>query len=234
MDKDVAKRLVRAEGIAVAPYLSFTLGQWNREHKRLIARIEPELGYPVFVKPATLGSSIGVTRAKDRAELLQSVAHAQVYDEKVLVERAVDAREIEVAVLAAQDPSAPPEVSVPGEIVAAEAFYSFERKYLDSAGADLHVPAKLDAATAARAQQLARRAFLALECEGMARIDFLLDRTSGELYFGEANTIPGFTSISMYPKLWEASGLPYNALLDRLIRDALARALRRSALRRER
>ncbi len=234
MDKDVAKRLVRAEGVAIAPYVAFQLGRWQREADALVARIETELGYPAFVKPATLGSSIGVTRAKNRQELRESIALAQQYDDKVLVERAVNAREIELAVLASQDPSAPPEVSVPGEIAAADAFYSFDRKYLDEAGATLHVPAPLDAATTRKAQELARRCFLALECEGMARIDFLLDRDSGELYFGEANTIPGFTAISMYPKLWQASGVGYSALLDRLIRDALGRAQRRSGLRRER
>jgi D-alanine-D-alanine ligase len=234
MDKDLAKRLVQAEGIAIVPYVSLRGPDWETSRAALLQRIEAEIGYPAFVKPATLGSSVGVSRASTREELITALGQALSYDDKVLVERAVAAREIEFAVLAAEDPSAPPEISVPGEIAAREAFYSFERKYLEAEGAELHVPAQLDAATLAKGRDFTRRIFRTLECEGMARIDFFLDKHSGELYFNEVNTIPGFTAISMYPKLWEASGISYARLLDRLVGDAQRRHARRSKLRRQR
>jgi D-alanine-D-alanine ligase len=234
MDKDVAKRLVRAEGIPIVPFLTLRGPQFEAKPIAHFERIEAELGYPAFVKPATLGSSVGVSRARDRAELRGALELAFRYDDKLLVERAVHAREIEFAVLAPLDLADPPEVSVPGEITPRDEFYSFERKYLDASGADLHIPAQLDAATLERGRDAARRIFVALECEGMARVDFFLDKESGELYFNEINTIPGFTAISMYPKLWEASGLGYDQLIDRLVRDAQRRHARRSRLRRER
>jgi D-alanine-D-alanine ligase len=234
MDKDLAKRLVQAEGIAIVPYVTVRAPDWEIARAAQLQRIEGEIGYPAFVKPATLGSSVGVSRATSHDELVAAITHALGYDEKVLVEQAVQAREIEFAVLAAEDPAAPPEISVPGEIAAHDAFYSFERKYIEAGGAELHVPAELDEATLAKGRDSVRRIFRALECEGMARIDFFLDKHSGELYFNEVNTIPGFTAISMYPKLWEASGLSYGRLLDRLVSDALRRHARRSKLRRER
>jgi D-alanine-D-alanine ligase len=234
MDKDVAKRLVRAEGIEVGPYVCVPIGHWQRDHASYIARIESDLGYPVFVKPATLGSSVGVTRAGNRAELEKSVAEALRFDDKILIEQAIDAREIEFAVLGPLEPGAPPDVSLPGEIVPRGGFYSFENKYLDAQGAELHAPADLPAELIAQGQALVRRIFVALECEGMARVDMFLDRRTGHFLFNEVNTIPGFTEISMYPKLWEVSGLSYPALLDRLVKDAVARQQRRSELQRER
>lgn len=234
MDKDVAKRLVRAEGVAVVPYLCLRGPEYERNSVALIERIERELGYPAFVKPATLGSSVGVSKANNRAELSDAIALALRYDDKLLVEKAVHAREIEFAVLAARDLSEPPEVSVAGEIAPREEFYSFERKYMDAEGAELTIPAVLDAATLARGQAAARQIFLALECEGMARVDFFLDKVSGELYFNEVNTIPGFTAISMYPKLWAASGVPYAELLNRLVENAVHRHTRRTHLSRQR
>jgi D-alanine-D-alanine ligase len=234
MDKDVAKRLVRAEGIPVVPYVCVRGPHFELHSVQWFERIEAELGYPAFVKPATLGSSVGVSKAKNRGELAEAIQLALRYDDKILVEKAVRAREIEYAVLAASDLAAPPEVSVPGEIAAREDFYSFERKYLDPTGAELTIPARLDPATIERGRDAARKIFLALECEGMARVDFFLDKDSGELYFNEVNTIPGFTAISMYPKLWSASGIPYSELLDRLVRDAANRHARRSRLQRER
>jgi D-alanine-D-alanine ligase len=234
MDKDVAKRLVRDAGIAIAPYVVLHAPRWLREPNACTADVERELGYPVFVKPATLGSSVGVSRATDAAQLGAAVDEALRYDDKLLVERAIDAREIELAVLASRTLGAAPEVSLPGEIAAQDAFYSFERKYLQAGGAALFVPAPLDADTTARATDYARRIFEALCCEGLARIDFFLDRKSGELLFNEANTLPGFTAISMYPKLWEASGVGYAELLDRLVRDALARHAARAKLSRTR
>jgi D-alanine-D-alanine ligase len=234
MDKDVAKRLVRAAGIDVVDYVCVRDGQWPLAAE-LRAQVVAQLGPTVFVKPANLGSSVGVTKVRDAGDARAfdaAVEHALRYDTKVLIERAVDAREIELAVLASLDPAAPPDVSVPGEIVPRGAFYDYERKYLDPDGAELHIPAQLSAAQAAEAQRIAREAFVALECEGMARIDLFLDRKSGQLLFSEANTIPGFTTISMYPKLWAASGLPYADLLARLIDLALHRHARRRALHR--
>jgi D-alanine-D-alanine ligase len=235
MDKDVAKRLVRAEGIPIVPYVTLRGPEYERRKAEWIERIERELGgYSVFVKPATLGSSVGVSKVTNRAELADAIALALRYDDKLLVEKAVRAREIEFAVLAAQELDQPPEVSVAGEISAREDFYSFERKYLDAQGAELSVPAAIDDATLQQGQRAARKIFQTLECEGMARVDFFLDKDSGQLYFNEVNTIPGFTAISMYPKLWAASGLSYSELLNRLVQDAIKRHARRSHLHRQR
>jgi len=234
MDKEVAKRLVRAEGIAVVPYLTLRGPDYEQSSVAWHERIERELGYPAFVKPATLGSSVGVSRATNRAELSAGIELALRYDDKLLVEKGIRAREIEYAVLAAEELGAPPEVSVPGEIVAREDFYSFERKYLDAAGAELTIPAAIDDATAQQGREAARKIFLTLECDGLARVDFFLDRDSGALYFNEVNSLPGFTAISMYPKLWAASGVGYSELLNRLIADAVRRQRRRSKLQRQR
>jgi D-alanine-D-alanine ligase len=234
MDKDVAKRLVHAAGIDTVEYLCVREGEWPRDAEHLRGRIASELGYPVFVKPASLGSSVGVTKVLGTQDLQAAVDQAFTYDTKVLIERAVDAREIELAVLSALSPGAPPDVSLAGEIVPRDAFYSYERKYLDPDGAALHIPALLTPKQAESAGHIARQAFLALECEGMARIDLFLERGSGRLLFSEANTIPGFTSISMYPKLWQASGLGYGALIERLIALSLRRHALRGGLRRTR
>lgn len=232
MDKDVAKRLARAAGIDTVEYVCLRAQSWRSETSTWRQRVAEELGYPVFVKPANLGSSVGVSKVAREQDLEPALDLAFAYDEKVLVERAVNAREIELAVLAALDPVQPPHVSVPGEIVPRDAFYSYERKYLDPEGATLEVPAKLEDRQVVQARSIARDVFVALECDGMARVDLFLDRDSGRLLFSEANTIPGFTSISMYPKLWEASGLSYGDLLARLISLALQRHARRSGLKR--
>jgi len=234
MDKDVAKRLVCAEGIPIVPYLCVRGADYETNTLAWIARIEREIGYPTFVKPATLGSSVGVTRAENPSELTAAIQLALRYDDKLLIEKALRPREIEFAVLAARTLGDPPDVSVPGEIRAQDDFYSFERKYLDAQGAQLSIPADISPELAERGRQAARRIFQVLECDGMARVDFFLDKDSGELYFNEVNTIPGFTSISMYPKLWEASGVPYAELLDRLIQDAVRRHERRARLSRTR
>ncbi|HET8935356.1 MAG TPA: D-alanine--D-alanine ligase family protein, partial [Polyangiales bacterium] len=215
MDKEVAKRLVRAEGIPVVPYLVVRGPDFEQNSVAWHERIERELGYPAFVKPATLGSSVGVSKVKNRAELSAAIALALRFDDKLLVEKAIRAREIEYAVLAAEQLGAPPDVSVPGEIVAREDFYSFERKYLDALGADVTIPAAIDGTLAEQGRDAARKIFLTLECDGLARVDFFLDRDSGVLYFNEVNSLPGFTSISMYPKLWAASGVGYSELLNR-------------------
>lgn len=234
MDKDVAKRLVRAAGIATPDYVCVRAPEWAARRDACAARIDAELGYPVFVKPANMGSSVGIQRVRVAAELGPALDDALRYDVKALVERAIDCREIEVAVLGAPDPAAPPDTSVPGEIVPKDAFYSYERKYLDPDGAQLVVPARLTADEVRAAQDVARRAFVALECDPMARVDLFHERGSGRWLFSEANTIPGFTTISMYPKLWEASGLAYGALLDRLVQLALRRHEAKRALRHER
>lgn len=234
MDKDVAKRLARAAGLATTDYLCVRAGQWPAQQRALRERVNRELGYPVFVKPASLGSSVGVTKVAREADLDAAMTSALSYDTKVLIERAVDGREIELAVLASLDPGQPPDVSVAGEIVAHDAFYSYERKYIDPTGAELLIPAPLTPAQLSSAQDVARLAFVALECEGMARVDLFLERGTDRILFNEVNTIPGFTRISMYPKLWEYSGLPYPELLARLIELALQRHGRRAQLKRAR
>lgn len=236
MDKDVAKRLVLGAGVATADYALVRAGQWQDPafRRTLCDDIERRLRYPVFVKPANMGSSVGVGRASDEAELDAAVQDALKYDAKVLIEEAIDGREIELAVLGSSAPGGAPDVSVPGEIEPVESFYSYERKYLDADGARLHIPAQLGPEATREAQDVARRCFVALECEGLARVDLFLDKGTGRWLFNECNTMPGFTSISMFAKMWGASGVAYSALLDRLIDDALARHQLRAALTRTR
>ncbi len=222
MDKDVAKRLAQAAGIPIVPYLSVLKRNFEQE----AAEVESEarrLGLPLFVKPANMGSSVGVHKVKRWEDFLPALRDAFQYDLKVLVEAAVDAREIEVAVLERLD--AAPMASVASEIQAAgkHEFYSYEAKYLDADGARVDLPAKISPAEMKRVQELATQIFSVLELSGMARVDFFLDRKSGSFFFNEVNTIPGFTSISMYPKMMEASGVPYAELLSRLVDLALTR-----------
>src|SRR2546421_3001442 len=233
MDKEMAKRVARDAGIPIVPYLALKHEQWEKEKDRAAEKIQRELGYPVFVKPANLGSSVGVHKVTDAGGLNAALEDAFRYDVKVLAEVAIDAREIELAVLENSDPGAEPLVSVPGEINPTHEFYSYEAKYLDENGAELIIPANLDAEQTKRVQEIARRAFSAVECEGMARVDLLMDRSNGDFYFNELNTIPGFTSISMYPKMWEASGIKYQELLSRLVDLAIARHERKKILVRE-
>jgi D-alanine-D-alanine ligase len=226
MDKDVAKRLLRDAGI---PVVEFITVRARDARAPLADRVGAELGYPCFVKPANMGSSVGVHRVAGAEDLAAAVDDAFAYDRKILIERAVDAREIECSVLGNEEARA----SVPGEIVPTDQFYSYRAKYVDENGAALVIPADLDEAASARVRELSIRAFEVLELCGMARVDFLLDRGSGELYLNEVNTIPGFTQISMYPKLWEASGLSYAELVDRLVELALERHRQRQQLRTE-
>ena len=226
MDKDVAKRLLLAAGLPVTPWITFS--GFELEHNGLPAaaeRAEAEVGFPVYVKPANSGSSIGIARADSIPDLVAGLADARRYDRKVIVEAAIEAREIEVAVLGNDEP----EASIPGEIRAPQSFYDYSAKYLDEA-TELIIPAKLDAHQVEAIRSTAIQAYRTLEAEGMARVDFLLDRDSGQFYVNELNSLPGFTDVSMYPKLWEASGLPYPALLDRLIELALERHDRRAKL----
>lgn len=226
MDKDFAKRLLAQAGLSVTPWVTFTRGQLEDDGLPALAdRAETEIGLPAYVKPANSGSSIGISRADDAVSLVSALDLAFRYDRKVLVEAAVDAREVEVAVLGNDRP----EASVVGEIRAAQAFYDYEAKYRDDA-TELIIPAVLDEDQAEALRELACLAYRALDAEGMARVDFLVDRTEHRIYVNELNSLPGFTSGSMYPKLWEAAGLPYSRLLDRLIELALERHDRRSKL----
>lgn len=233
MDKEMAKRLARDAEIPIVPYVSFKHEVWKKEKHPLAKRIDEELGYPVFIKPANLGSSVGVHKVKAPSKLNPALEDAFNYDRKVLVEAAVNAREIEVSVLENSEAGADPLVSVPGEINPTHEFYSYAAKYLDEKGATLIIPAKLDPDETQRAQEIARSVFTVLECEGMARVDLFLDRASGKFFFNELNTIPGFTSISMYPKLWEASGISYRELLSKLIDLAISRHKKKKKLARE-
>jgi len=233
MDKEVAKRLARDAGLPVVPYVSLKHERWKKQKQQSAEQIQKELGYPVFVKTANLGSSVGVHMVKEPGGLSAALENAFEYDTKVPIELAVNGREIEVSVLENPDSGADPLVSVPGEIDPTHEFYSYEAKYLDENGATLIIPAKLEVEQTRRVQDIAKKAFLTIECEGMARVDLLLDRTSGKLFFNELNTIPGFTSISMYPKMWEASGIPYTELLSRLVDLAISRHKRKKALVRE-
>ncbi len=218
MDKDVMKKLFRDAGLPVVKWVLVLRGEWERSPAQVRKRVEKALRYPVFVKPANLGSSVGISKVRKRGELAAALDLAAQYDRKVLVEKRVDAREIECAVLGNDRP----EASVPGEIIPVNEFYDYEAKYVKE-GSKLIIPARLTAAQSQRVRELAIGAFQAIDCAGMSRVDFLLDRKTGKIYVNEINTIPGFTPISMYPKLWEASGVPYPRLLDRLIELALER-----------
>src|SRR5258708_5561514 len=231
MDKDVSKRLLRDAGLPVVDFRAFTASE-VRDAPATLAAAGQALGFPLFVKPANTGSSVGVARVTASGALGPAVQAALAFDRKVILERAVDAREVECAVLGNDDPQA----SVPGEIVvgARHAFYSYDAKYVDPGGAALRIPADIAPVLRERVRALSVQTFKALELTGMARVDFFLDRGTGDLYVNEVNTIPGFTAMSMYPKMWEAAGMSQTALVSRLIdlgiqrRDA-RRALARSA-----
>ena len=218
MDKALFKDIMRAHDLPIVPSILIKRRSWDRNPGEVLSRIESEIGYDCFVKPANLGSSVGVSKAHNRSELEDALVEAARYDRKLLVEAAVDAREIEVSVLGNDEPV----VSVVGEIVPSNEFYDYAAKYLDGQS-ELLIPAPIPAETAALIQDLAVAAYQAIDCAGMARADFLLDRQTGGVYINEVNTIPGFTPISMYPKLWEASGISYSELIDRLIELALER-----------
>lgn len=218
MDKVLFKDIMASQGIPIVPYVVILRKTWERKPDEVLDRVEAEIGYDCFVKPANLGSSVGVSKAHDRSELRAALDDAARYDRKLLVEQAVDAREIEISVLGNDEPIA----SVPGEIVPSNEFYDYSAKYLDGES-DLLIPAPIPDQTAESVAQMAVQAYRAIDCAGMARVDFLLDRETGKVYLNELNTLPGFTPISMYPKLWEASGVTYSELIDRLIQLALER-----------
>ncbi len=216
MDKDVQKRLFREARLPVVEYVSISRSEWERDAQKAERDIFKKLRLPVFVKPATLGSSVGMTKVHHRRDLTVAMNVAAEFAQKILVERAVSGREIEVAVLGNENPKA----SIPGEIVPHREFYDYTAKYLED-GTRLVIPAKLTQAQVRKLQNYAVRAFQAIECSGMARVDFFLEKRNGKILVNEINTIPGFTSISMYPKMWEASGVSYRELIDRLIQLAL-------------
>ncbi len=223
MDKDIMKSLFRAAGLPIVKHVTVLRAAWENEPKRVRKQIETKLKYPVFVKPANLGSSVGISKAHDGKELGPAMDEAARFDRKIVIEESVGgkkrkAREIECSVLGNDEPIA----SVPGEIVPMKEFYDYAAKYLDE-GSELLIPAKINRARQKEVQQLAIKAFQAVDCSGLARVDFLMDPVSGKIYVNEINTMPGFTSISMYPKLWAASGLNYKDLIARLIDLALER-----------
>jgi D-alanine-D-alanine ligase len=230
MDKALSKIVFAAHGLPIVPYLTVMAREWSSSPGPITARIASELTYPVFVKPANLGSSVGISRATSDETLAEAMASAFEFDRKVVVEAGIpQAREIECAVLGNDDP----EASLPGEIVVThrDGFYSYDAKYLDPEGSHPQIPADLTPELTARVRRLSLEAFRALDLVGMARVDFFLDRRDDALYLNEVNTIPGFTAISMYPKMWDASGLTYPALLDRLITLALERHAQKQQLR---
>jgi D-alanine-D-alanine ligase len=223
MDKDVMKSLFRAAGLPIVKHVTLLRGDWERNPRKIRKLVESKLKYPVFVKPANLGSSVGISKAHNSQELGPTIDEAAKFDRKIIVEQGVGgkkhkAREIECSVLGNDDPKA----SLPGEVVPGKEFYDYAAKYLDE-GSQLIIPAKLTKAQITRVQELAVAAFKAVDCSGLARVDFLMDPSSKKIYVNEINTMPGFTAISMYPKLWAASGLAYSALIDRLIQLGLER-----------
>jgi len=223
MDKDVMKALFRAAGLPIVKHVSFLRSDWGAAPGKVQQLVERKLRYPVFVKPANLGSSVGISKARDRKELGPAIEEAAKFDRKIVVEEGVGgkkhkAREIECAVLGNDKP----EASVPGEIVPSAEFYDYSAKYLDE-GSELIIPAKLTKSETRKIQELAIGGFRAVDCSGLARVDFLLDPKSRKIFLNEINTMPGFTSISMYPKLWAASGVPYPELIGRLIQLGIER-----------
>jgi D-alanine-D-alanine ligase len=227
MDKAIMKVVFAARGLPVCPYRVVLRADWERQPDQTLKDLEGALGFPMFVKPANLGSSVGISKAKDSVSLREAMALAGSFDRKIVVEAAVPgAREIECGVLGNDDP----EASVAGEVVPSREFYDYEAKYLDAAS-EVIIPADLPGAVSNDIRRLSIEAFKAIDGAGMARVDFLLSRADGRIYVNEVNTIPGFTTISMYAKLWAASGVPYAALVDRLIQLATARHAEKQQLR---
>ncbi|MGD1077831.1 MAG: D-alanine--D-alanine ligase family protein [Candidatus Sulfotelmatobacter sp.] len=223
MDKDIMKSLFIAAGIPIVKHVTILRSAWEKDSKKVQKLIESKLTYPVFVKPANLGSSVGISKAHNCKELGPAIEEAAKFDRKIVIEQSVGgkkekAREIECSVLGNDQPAA----SVPGEIIPGKEFYDYTAKYVDE-GSQLIIPAKLTKTETKRVQDLAVAAFQAVDCSGLARVDFLMDPKTRKIYLNEINTMPGFTSISMYPKLWAASGLAYADLIDRLIQLGIER-----------
>ncbi len=226
MDKDIAKRLLKEAGIPVVPWMTISQHQWRKQSKKILRDALAKLELPLFVKPLCTGSSVGIKKVKVKKELADAMDYAFQFDTRIMIETGVDCREIECAVLGNDCPQA----SVLGEILPQHEFYSYEAKYLDPEGARMNIPAKIPAKLAAAIRKSAVTGFQALNCNAMARVDFFLDKKTNQFYLNEINTLPGFTSISMYPKLWEATGIKYRGLLDRLITLAFERHRAKSAI----
>jgi D-alanine-D-alanine ligase len=218
MDKEKMKMVFSSVGLPVGKYLVYRRNQWERAPETILSSIERQLGYPNFVKPVNLGSSVGISKAHNRNELEQAMNMAAVYDHKIIIERGIDCRELECGILGNDEPSA----SVVGEIIPSNEFYDYNAKYIDNKS-ELVIPANLPQAIAEEVRRQAIQAFLALDLSGLARVDFFLEKGTSKVYINEVNTLPGFTQISMYPRLWSASGLAYPGLLDRLIELAIER-----------
>lgn len=229
MDKVLAKAVWRAEGLPVGPYAALTVAEWRADPARWKGEVAGRLGFPCFVKPANSGSSIGVVKVPAMEELAAAIEAAAAFDTRLLVEAAIPGRELECAVIG----NAEPEASVVGEVVPGHEFYDYEDKYFDDQ-VRLEIPADIPPETAEETRELAVRAYRAIDAAGMARVDFFLSRTDGRVWLNEINTIPGFTRMSMFPRLWEASGVSFRELCDRLIDLALERATERGRLRRGR
>lgn len=217
MDKELTKRLLKEAGIPVVPFITVNAKQWQTKPEKITVGALKKFGLPIFVKPVCAGSSVGVTKVKEKKTLAAAIELALQFDSRVMLEKAIDCREIECSLLGNESPLA----SVLGEIIPSHEFYSYEAKYIDPQGAKTCIPAKMGKKLAAKIRQAAVDGYIALNCSSMARVDFFLDKKTNDFYLNEINTIPGFTSISMYPKLWEATGLPYDRLLDNLIELAL-------------
>lgn len=225
MDKIIMKALFEQTGLPIAPYFWFSKKRWQKQEEQIVQVVERRLRYPLFVKPANLGSSVGINKARNRDEFRDAFRDAAKYDLKIVIEQGISGRELECSVLGNDEPVA----SLPGEIVPKREFYDYIAKYIEDT-TELHIPAKLDPSQNAAVQELSIRAFRAIGCSGMARVDLFLEKETGKLFVNEINTIPGFTSISMYPKLWEASGLSYPDLIDRLLELGLERSREQAQL----
>ena len=222
MDKAMAKRILAQEGLPQVPWRLVTRKEWDRDPDACTEWVGQILGFPCFVKPANMGSSVGVVKAHDPSDFPAAMHEACRFDRRIVVEKGIDARELEISVLGNDEPIA----SIVGEIVPCNEFYDYDAKYVDD-NSELLVPAPIDRGTMAEIQEMAIAAFRALDLAGMARIDFFMDRNTDQIYINEVNTIPGFTAISMYPRLWQASGMPLDELVDRLVGLALERSLER-------
>jgi D-alanine-D-alanine ligase len=218
MDKEKMKMVFQSVGLPIVDYVVYRRNEWERSPETIIDAIEQRFGYPCFVKPVNLGSSVGVSKAHGREELEHAINVAAEYDRKIIIERAIDCREVECAVLGNDEPIA----SVVGEVISSNEFYDYRAKYIDNKSQTI-IPANIPQATAEEVRRQSVQAFLALDLSGLARVDFFIEKRTGKVYINEVNTMPGFTQISMYPKLWQASGVSYPELLERLIELALER-----------
>ncbi len=233
MHKDVSKQLLSHHGIPIVPAIAIDRSFWKHSRSMILDEAKKQMDYPLFVKPNNMGSSIGVHKVATEKELVDAIKDAFQYDEKVLLEQGVDAREIEFSVLENLAEDKGPLVSAPGEIILKHGFYSYQAKYIEEDGAKLIVPTHLEKDILEKAQKIAAHSFDAIGCEGMARVDLFIDKKTGEIFVNELNTLPGFTSISMYPKLWEASGVSFPKLLNHLIQLGLMRHEKKQKLKRD-